>query len=103
MLLRACSLLASTLLVGLSLSAADGDGVHVTVVGTVSAVIADKKTFTLTEDVGGKAESYRPFYAGGDPGKMAGKIPTLTVGEHVQVEYTVKEGRRAIAITDVPK
>ncbi len=97
---RACALSLSSLVLSLSLHAADGEA---KAVGTVSVVNADKKTFTLVEDGTGKSEPYRPFYAGGDPGKMADKIPHLTVGEHVEVVYTVKEGRRALSITEVAK
>jgi|GEM_PF-6052196 hypothetical protein len=92
-----------TLLCGLSLAGADGDGVQVSATGTVGSVNGEKKSFTLVEDGSGATDSYRPYYFGGDPGKLAVAIPKLTIGEHVTVVYTVKEGRRAISITDVAK
>jgi hypothetical protein len=103
MSLRTAALSLSTLVLSLSLHAADAEAEHAKATGTVSAVNAEKKSFTLVEDGSGKSESYRPFYAGGDKEKMADKIPHLTVGEHVVVVYTVKEGRRALTITDVAK
>ncbi len=105
MTIRTCAIPLLTLVFGLSMQAAEGDGAHATATatatGTVSAVNVEKKSFTLVEDGSQKTEAYRPFYAGGDQGKMAVRIPTLTVGEHVEVAYTIKEGRRALAITDV--
>lgn len=103
MTMRSFAIPLLSLVFGLSVQAADGDGAHATATGTVSAVNVEKKSFTLVEDGSQKSESYRPFYAGGDQGKMAAKIPTLTVGEHVEVTYTIKEGRRALTITDVAK
>lgn len=104
--------LAAVLALGGSLSAAEGDAGHpnakttdaakverATVTGTVTEVNAEKKSFVL-KDEAGKTEPYRAFFAGGNVEEILAKIAKVKVGDHLQVVYTVREGRRVLSITE---
>ena len=101
--IRSLALLALAALGCAPLCAAQADVERATVTGTVSALNPEKRSFTLAEDGSGKTEPYRAFYAGGHAEEIAAIIAKLTVGEHLQVVYTVREGRRALEITEVAK
>jgi hypothetical protein len=69
-----------------------------TVTGTVTAVAADHKSFTLKTDGAADSEEYRPYYKGHKEKEILEKIAKLEVGEKIRVTYTVAEGRRALRI-----
>ncbi len=66
--------------------------------GTVTAVNAEKKSFTLKEDGTNAENEYRAYFREGKPEKMLEAIAKLKVGDRLHVVYTEREGRRALAI-----
>ncbi len=66
--------------------------------GTVTAVDAGRRSFTLRDGRTGSTSEYRAYFAGGHAEAMLAQIATLTVGEALTVSYLDKEGRRAVRI-----
>ncbi len=76
---------------------------HASVTGTVTAVNAEKKSFTLKDDASGEADDYRAFYRSEHKDEILKKIAAIKVGDRLAVTYTENEGRRAMEIKEAPK
>jgi hypothetical protein len=76
---------------------------HATVTGTVTAVNAEKKSFTLKDDASGEADDYRAYMRSEHKEELVKKIGSLKVGDRLEVTYTEGEGRRAMEIKEAAK